>query len=119
VQHLSVYLRHAIAAALLTLVSTKTWSQTSDDSASIRIHLLGHAIGSERYVIRRDGDARVLVDTFAFTDRSGRTQLVSSFRFTPKFEPLHLRSAGRTYRFVNVDAEVTIANGHCQRPPKR
>jgi imidazolonepropionase-like amidohydrolase len=62
-------------------------------------------------VIRRDGDALALVDTFTFTDRGGRTQLASSFRFTPKFEPLHLRSVGRTYRFVNVDADITVADG--------
>lgn len=78
------------------------------DSATIRIHLLGHAIGRERYIITTDGGALALTDTFAFTDRGGRVELASSLRYTRSFEPLHLHSAGRTYRFVNVDADVVI-----------
>ena len=31
---------------------------------------------------------------------------VSELRYGRSFEPLHLRSVGRTYRFVNVDADV-------------
>src|SRR6185503_5639160 len=83
----------------------------STDSGTIRIHLLGHAIGSERYLTRSDGDALVLTDTFAFTDRGGRVQLVSELRYGRSFEPLHLRSVGRTYRFVNVDADMDVPKG--------
>ncbi|HTJ24157.1 MAG TPA: amidohydrolase family protein [Gemmatimonadaceae bacterium] len=78
------------------------------DSATIRLHLLGHAIGREHYAIRTEGGALALTDTFAFTDRGGRVELASSLRYTTTFEPLHLHSAGRTYRFVNVDADVVI-----------
>ena len=78
------------------------------DSGTIRIHLLGHAIGSERYVIRPDAGALALSDTFAFTDRGGRVQLATTLRYGPSFEPLYLRSVGKTYRFVNVDAEVAV-----------
>jgi len=101
-------IRRVVALFSAAAVSSAAQAQLTTDSASIRIHLLGHAIGSEWYVIRRDGGARALVDTFTFTDRGGRSQLASSFRFTTKFEPLHLRSAGRTYRFVNVDAEIAV-----------
>src|SRR5436190_5128051 len=52
------------------------------DSGAIRIHLLGHAIGSERYVVRPDGNALALTDTFEFTDRGGRVQLASTFRYS-------------------------------------
>jgi len=83
-------------------------TQTSGEVGTIRIHLLGHAIGSERYAIRSDGDALALTDTFEFTDRGGRIQLASTLRFTSAFAPLHLRSSGRTYRFVNVDADVRV-----------
>ncbi|HSQ32457.1 MAG TPA: amidohydrolase family protein [Gemmatimonadaceae bacterium] len=78
------------------------------DSGTIRIHLLGHAIGAERYVIRAGGGALALTDTFAFTDRGGRVELASTLRYTSSFEPLHLHSVGRTYRFVNVYADVAI-----------
>ena len=85
-----------------------TAPRAAADSGSIRIHLLGHAIGSERFVIGPDGDALVLTDTFAFTDRGGRLQLVSTLRYTTSFEPLHLQSVGKSYRFVNIDANVAI-----------
>ncbi|MEP6779629.1 MAG: amidohydrolase family protein [Gemmatimonadaceae bacterium] len=80
----------------------------ASDSGAIRIHLLGHAIGSERYVIRADSGALVLTDTFSFTDRGGQVQLTSALRYRPSFEPLHLHSVGRTYRFVNVNADVVV-----------
>jgi len=88
--------------------TTGTHTQATGDVGTIRIHLLGHAIGSERFAIRSDGDALALTDTFDFVDRGGRVQLASTLRFTPEFAPLHLRSSGRTYRFVNVDADVLV-----------
>lgn len=97
--------------ALLACARPLTLSQNQNatpDSGSIRVHLLGHAIGIERYAIRSEGTVFALTDTFEFVDRGGRIQLASSLRFTPAFEPLHLRSVGRTYRFVNVDAEVDV-----------
>src|SRR6478735_3369632 len=69
-----------------------TASPTTADSGAIRIHLLGHAIGSERYVIRPNDGALALTDSFEFVDRGGRVQLASTLRFTNAFEPLHLRS---------------------------
>ena len=83
-------------------------AQASPDSGAIRVHLLGHAIGSERYVIHPNDGALALTDSFDLVDRGGRVQLASTLRFTPAFEPLHLRSVGRTYRFVNVDADVVV-----------
>ena len=93
------------AAALLAT------QQQPVDSGTIRIHLLGHAIGAERYVLERVAGRLVLSDTFAFTDRGGKIQLASSMRLSRAFEPVQLTSIGRTYRFVNVDAEVTVQKG--------
>jgi imidazolonepropionase-like amidohydrolase len=83
-------------------------TQATADSGAIRVHLLGHAIGSERYAIRPNDGALALIDTFEFVDRGGRVQLASSGRFTTALEPLRLHSVGRTYRFVNVDADVVV-----------
>ena len=98
-------------AALLSIggpLAAAQRSPTTVDSGTIRLHLLGHAIGSERYVIRADGVSIALADTFAFTDRGTRVELRSTLRLSRTFEPLHLRSVGRTYRFVNVDADVEV-----------
>jgi len=74
---------------------------------TIRIHLLGHAIGAERYSIRENAGLAV-ADTFEFADRGGRIQLATTLLLTPTLEPAAFRSVGRTYRFVNVDAEVVV-----------
>jgi imidazolonepropionase-like amidohydrolase len=101
-----------LAVAALSLgaghTAPRTDRQVAGDSGAIRIHLLGHAIGSERYVIRPDAGALALTDTFEFTDRGSRVQLASSLRYSNVFEPIRLRSVGRTYRFVNVDADVVV-----------
>jgi len=94
-----------LAAALLAT------QQQPVDSGTIRIHLLGHAIGAERYVLENVAGRLVLTDTFAFTDRGGKIQLASSMQLSRAFEPVQLTSIGRTYRFVNVDAEVTVLKG--------
>jgi imidazolonepropionase-like amidohydrolase len=85
-----------------------TTNPPPDDAGVIRVHLLGHAIGSERYSIRGENGALALTDTFEFTDRGGRVQLTSALRLSSALEPRSLRSSGRTYRFVNVDAEVNV-----------
>src|SRR5215831_6396688 len=93
---------------------TRHRAQVSPDSGTIRLHLLGHAIGAELYSIRREDDALALADTFEFLDRGGRVQLTSSFRFTPGGEPIHFRAIGRTYRFVNVDADVSVGGSRAR-----
>jgi imidazolonepropionase-like amidohydrolase len=103
--------RGALAGTLLAGAGasfTGMRARGADDSGTIRVHLLGHAIGSERYAMRSYGGALALTDTFEFVDRGGRVQLASALRLTPDFAPLHLRSTGRTYRFVNVDADVLV-----------
>jgi len=107
-------LRYAALGAAALLGGAHPWpaAQATPESGAIRLHLLGHAIGSERYAIRPDGGALALTDTFEFVDRGGRVQLASSLRFTPAFDPLRLRAVGRTYRFVNVDADVVVDRGH-------
>jgi imidazolonepropionase-like amidohydrolase len=105
-----------LAVATLTAAShsRSAWTQTAADSGTIRVHLLGHAIGRESFAIRATTGALELTDTFAFTDRGGRVQLASTLRLTPAFEPLNLRSVGKTYRFVNVDADVVVSGKRAQ-----
>ena len=99
----------SLILAALSAFGISGKQQVTTDSETIRLHLLGHAIGSERFVIRRDRDGLVLTDTFAFVDRGGRTELATMLRISRPFEPRHLRSTGKTYRFVNVDADVAVS----------
>jgi imidazolonepropionase-like amidohydrolase len=97
--------------SILGLAALLVARQQPVDSGTIRIHLLGHPIGSERYVLETVAGRLVLTDTFAFTDRGGKIQLASSMQLSRTFEPVQLTSIGRTYRFVNVDADVTVQKG--------
>jgi imidazolonepropionase-like amidohydrolase len=96
---------------MLTILAALLVTQQPVDSGTIRVHLLGHAIGAERYVVENVAGRLVFTDTFTFTDRGGRIQLASSMQLSRAFEPVQLTSIGRTYRFVNVDAEVSVLKG--------
>jgi imidazolonepropionase-like amidohydrolase len=109
-RHISL-MRSPLAVIAGLICAATLPAQAPIDSGAIRIHLLGHAIGSERFAIRTDGDGRVLADSFEFLDRGGRVQLATSFSFTRALEPLHLKSVGRSYRFVNIDANVDGKQG--------
>jgi imidazolonepropionase-like amidohydrolase len=81
------------------------------DPHVLRLHLLGHEIGDERYTLVRSADGLVLADTFTFVDRGGRVTLVSSFEVTQDFTPRRFRASGRTYRFLNVDVDIAVEGG--------
>lgn len=98
----------AFCACLAIGAALPTHRRTAPDVAAIRVHLLGHAIGSERYSIQPDGNALAFIDTFEFVDRGGRVQLASTMRLTAAFAPLDLHATGRTYRFLNVEADVVV-----------
>ena len=98
----------ALALSGAAAARQATRRQAEPDTGVIRVHLLGHAIGSERYAVRRSDGELAFSDTFEFVDRGGRVQLVSSGQFSPTLEPRRFHATGRTYRFVNVDADVQV-----------
>jgi imidazolonepropionase-like amidohydrolase len=105
-------------AIVATVVSVADWSPAAvarvgtggaqADTGMIRVYLLEHAIGTERYVITRSDSGVTLSDSFDFTDRGGRVELVSELRMRGDFTPTHLTAKGRVYRFVNVDTDVDV-----------
>lgn len=74
----------------------------------LRLHYVQKAIGYERYAITRDADGLSLTADFDFTDRGGRVQLAAALHTTADYAPLSFTAKGKTYRFVNVDSQVTI-----------
>src|SRR5579872_515540 len=93
-----------IASAFMLL-----WQGTPPiERGVLRLHYVQKPIGYERYEIGRDGDALLLTSDFDFTDRGGRVQLASTLRTKADFTPIHFTAKGKSYRFVNVDSDVTI-----------
>lgn len=72
------------------------------------IHHIERPIGEERDVITRGADGVALTSTLDYTDRGGRIQMESSLRVDARLTPLHFAAHGKTYRFVNVDADIEI-----------
>jgi imidazolonepropionase-like amidohydrolase len=75
----------------------------------LRLHYVLKPIGYEDYTVARDDEGFELTSAFDFTDRGGRVQLAATLRTAPDLTPLLFRAKGKSYRFVNVDSDVTIA----------
>jgi hypothetical protein len=91
---------------LLAATALSLSPQQVVDSGTIRIHLLGHAIGAERYVLQSASGALALTDTFAFADRGGKIQLAPPMRALP-------RSSTVTVVFGFAGAVVIVAGLPC------
>src|SRR5579871_587914 len=89
-----------LAAGLLGLQSS------SAEHGTIRLHYVMKPIGVERYDITHDAAGLTLASDFDFTDRGGRVQLTASLQTAADLTPAHFRAKGKSYRFVNVDADV-------------
>lgn len=83
----------------------------ADDTGTIRLHYIEHAIGSETYALRSAGDTLVLEDTFRFVDRGGEVALETRATLTNDLVPLRFRTQGKTYRFTTLDDDIVIENG--------
>ncbi len=79
------------------------------ESGRLRLHYVQKPIGYEDYTVAQTGDGFELTSSFDFTDRGGRVQLAATLRTAPDLTPVLFRAKGKSYRFVNVDSEITIA----------
>jgi imidazolonepropionase-like amidohydrolase len=99
----------AAAAALVTTPARLPSSrEATAERGTLRLHYVQKPIGYERYEVVSDAGALTLTSDFDFTDRGGRVQLAATLRTTPDFTPLSFKARGKSYRFVNVDADVRI-----------
>ncbi len=98
----------AAAAALVASLAAQHGSSSPVEHGRLRLHYVQKPIGVEDYKIARDGNVLELTSGFDFTDRGGHVQLASTLRTAPDFTPLMFRATGKSYRFVNVDSEITI-----------
>ena len=103
-----------LAAAVVALLMAAAQSTPPDravERGRLRLHYVQKLIGDERYEIVRDGDGLQLTSDFDFTDRGGRVQLSATLRTAADYTPRAFRAQGKSYRFVNVDSDVTVAGG--------
>jgi len=97
----------AVAAALL-LAGFAVQAPPSDTGV-IMVSLLERPVGAERFELRRTEAGFELTADMDLTERGARLQLASTLATAGDFRPTHFVSNGKSYRFVNVDTEVTVA----------
>ena len=88
--------------------SANAFALPGEERGVLRLHYVGKPIGYERYTITPDASALTLSSDFAFTDRGGEVRLTASLRAKPDYTPIAFTATGKSYRFVNVDADVRI-----------
>ena len=78
------------------------------DAGVIAISLLARPVGVERFALRRLPQGFELTATMDVTERGARLQLASTLATTTDFTPTRFASKGKSYRFVNVDTEISV-----------
>jgi imidazolonepropionase-like amidohydrolase len=101
----------AMTAAVLTNQAAGQAPTAPADSTVIRVSLLERPIGRETFTLRSDGPDRVLTARLDLVDRGSALAVDSTLRVAGDYAPLRFTAKGKTYRFVNVDADVSIAGG--------
>ena len=86
----------------------------AQQTTTLVIHHFGRPIGQEQSLLSRNGTDVALTSKLDFTDRGARVELSSSLQLGPDLTPVHFQAKGKTYRFVNIDAEVDVRDGIAQ-----
>ncbi len=97
----------------VTLVFAAFAFQASPASTGvIVISLLERPVGVERFDLRNTSQGFELTANMDVTERGATLQLASTLATASDFTPTRFAAKGKSYRFVNVDAAVTVAGGH-------
>jgi len=96
------------AIAALALLAAFAVQATPVDEDVIAISLLERPVGVERFQLRRAGQGHELTAAMDVTDRGSRLQVASTLATTADFSPTRFASKGKSYRFVNVDTDISI-----------
>lgn len=102
----------ALAAAVLLISGLQ--AQAPQASSEIRLFLIERPVGVERATIATTAQGRTLTSEVEIVERGTRLSLTSTLSLAVDLTPIRFRSQGRSYRFVNVDAEVTVTDGLAQ-----
>lgn len=86
---------------------------------AIRIFLIERPVGWERTTVTTSDGARVVTSTVEFVDRGTPISLNAMLTMDADGAPVRFQSKGRSYRFVNVDVDVTAPEGDAPWFPAR
>ncbi len=98
-----------VCSGLLAVFSLAGARPTATPATTrIQLFLIERPVGVETATIVATPQGRKLTSEVTLVDRGTRLQLTASLSLSPDGAPRHFQASGRSYRFVNVDAEVTV-----------
>ena len=75
---------------------------------TILVSLIDRPVGRETFTMKADGDGTVYMGELDLTERGGRLQVSSSIRLGADLTPTSFTAKGKSYRFVNVDTDISV-----------
>jgi len=78
-------------------------------ATTVLVSLIERPIGTEISTRTADAAVTTLKSTTSLTERGGKLELIASMTLNSQGVPQQFAAKGKTYRFVPVDAEVTLA----------
>jgi imidazolonepropionase-like amidohydrolase len=107
--------RYFLICALSAIAALGTrLAQTPADTGVIIVSLIERPIGKETFELRADGQGWLFTGDLNLLERGGALRFSGSMTLAADLSPTHFTAKGRTYRFVNSDAVVTVAGGVAQ-----
>lgn len=115
--------RHALAFATLCSFSFfservcaqsssregRSSSQTHADTVITQLSLLERPIGMERAIETHDASGTRLTSDDSLLDRGSTLRLRATLDLSPTLNPRRFTATGKSYRFVDVDAQVVLS----------
>ena len=92
--------------ALVALFVASLGAQTAPPATRIQLFLIERPVGFETATTVSTAEGRTVTSEMELVDRGTRLQLSASLSVAPDGTARHFRASGKSYRFVNVDAEI-------------
>ena len=103
--------RFSAAVAALLLIGAPVSTQLSSDTGTLLVSLIDRPVGKETYDLKTDGSGFSFTGDLDLTERNGRLQVSSTLKLGADLTPTHFSVKGKSYRFVNIDTTVDVADG--------
>jgi len=100
-----------LALSLLVLSAVSVLTQSTIDSGTLLVSLINRPVGKETYELKAEGTGFSFTGDLDLTERGGRLQVSSALKLGADLTPTHFAAKGKSYRFVNVDTTIDVADG--------
>ena len=97
------------AILIAALAGFAAQTQLPPGTTRIQLFLIERPVGFETTTTVSTSQGRTLTSEMSLVDRGTKLQLSATLDVAPDGTARHFKASGKSYRFVNVDTEVTVA----------